>query len=196
MMARLQSMSLLALLLACLLFASPASAQSQTLYWQYTITNGTSTFGQWSVCAWGTITASTTSSSTNALKRPGFAVTAITGQRVFTNSQGSTVQNFVGLLGNGNANLNADDTLYVDYPHVDANGIAYLLDSPVIYGNGVFQVRRTYIKFRYVARFRPLAQHDPRMHSRQQLINHSSLCLAPFLSPLVRQCDHLAAEQD
>ena len=133
---------LLASFLILLLLASPCSAQSQTLYWQYTITNGTSTFGQWSVCAAGTITTSTSASLTNTLKRPGFSVTGITGQRVFTNSQGSTVQNIVGLLGNGNANLAADDTLYVDYPHVDANGIAYLLDSPVIYGNGVFQVSR------------------------------------------------------
>ena len=131
---------LLSFLLFLLLLAPPFShAQSQTLYWQYTITNGTSVFGQWSVCASGSLTASTSSSSSNALKRPALTVSAITGQRVFSTPQGSTVQVIVGLLGNDNANLAADDVLYIDYPHVDTNGLAYLLDSPVIYGNGVFQ---------------------------------------------------------
>ena len=117
---------------------SPSS--TQTLYWSYSITNGTSTFGAWSVCASGSLVASTAWSSSNTLALPAFTVYNISGQRVFTNSAGSTVQNILGLLGNDNANLAADDLLYVDPPwHVDGNGIAYLLDGPVVYGNGVYQ---------------------------------------------------------
>ena len=43
------------------------------------------------------------------------------------------------LLGSNNANLAADDQLYIQAPHVDTNGLAYLLDSPVVWANGVFQ---------------------------------------------------------
>jgi hypothetical protein len=128
---------LLLLLLSC---PSSSSAQStQTLYWQYSITNGTSVFGAWAVCASGNLTVGTTTSTANVLRRAALPVYNIQGQRVFTNSAGSTVQNVVQLLGSDNANLAADDLVYVQAPHVDSNGIAYLLDSPVIWGNGVFQ---------------------------------------------------------
>lgn len=45
----------------------------------------------------------------------------------------------MGVLGNTNANLDADDYLYLTPPLVDSNGIAYLLAGPVIYGDGPYQ---------------------------------------------------------
>ena len=138
MLAVSRAVASLALLSLLLLPLCAAQSTSQLLYWQYSITNGTSIFGSWSVCAGGSITVTASSSAVNPLSRTAFTVLNITGQRVFTNAAGSTVQNILGLLGNDNANLNADDLLYSDPPHVDVDGIAYLLDSPVIYGNGPF----------------------------------------------------------
>ena len=89
--AVLASFSLLLLLLLSCPSSSSAQSSTQTLYWTYSITNGTSVFGGWSVCASGTLTVGTTTSTTNLLSRAAVAVYGITGQRVFTNAAGSTV---------------------------------------------------------------------------------------------------------
>ena len=132
-------LSPLLIFLLCCSSSSAQSASSQTLYWQYTITNGTNVFGAWSVCASGNLTVGITAGNSNLLNRAALPVYNIQGQRVFTNAAGSTVQHIVALLGNDNANLAADDLLYVQAPHVDSNGLAYLLDSPIVFGNGVYQ---------------------------------------------------------
>ena len=125
---------------SCPLNSGGNTAATLTFSWTYTVNSPAvnSTFGLWSVCASGSITVS------NSLVYPtpglpAYQVVAFTGTRVFTNSQGSTVQAIQSLLGNDNANLAADNYLYAWSPFIDVNGIAFYVDSPIIYANGPYQ---------------------------------------------------------
>ena len=68
-----------------------------------------------------------------------YAVVAFNGTRVITSTLGSTVQVIQSLLGNNNANLAADNFLYVVDPFIDVSGLAFFVDTPVIYSNGPWQ---------------------------------------------------------
>ena len=121
------------------------AVQPTTYTWQYTITNGSNVFGQWSVCASGTITVSPflIPASVTPLGFPAYYAIGATGTRTFTGVNGSTVQQIVGLLGNFNQNLDADNLLYIigngNTYTTDGNGIALQTDTPVIWANGAFQ---------------------------------------------------------
>ena len=118
------------------------TAATLVFTWSYTVNSPAvnSAFGQWSVCASGTVTVSNTLVYPTAGKGlPGWNVVGFSGTRVYTDSRGSTVQQIQSLLGNGNSNLAADDVLYAWYPFIDKSGIAFYVDTPVIYGNGVYQ---------------------------------------------------------
>ena len=118
------------------------TAATLSFTWSYAVTSPAvnSAFGTWSVCASGTVTVSNTLTYPAAGNgQPAWSVVGFSGSRVFTDSRGSTVQQIQSLLGNGNSNLAADDLLYAWYPFIDRSGIAFYVDTPVIYGNGVYQ---------------------------------------------------------
>jgi hypothetical protein len=127
---------------SCLTNQGGNSGATLTFAWTYSISSPAvnSVFGSWQVCASGQLTVSNVLQfPSNGLALPAYPVLSFSGSRVYTDSRGSTVQTVQSLLGNGNANLAADSLVYTAYPFVDVHGLAFYVDTPVIYANGPYQ---------------------------------------------------------
>ena len=107
----------------------------------YVIYGADSINGAWQITSSGTITTYAQIVNVSSVvdgspvSRSGYVAIGITGTRVWSNSSLTITRNILGLVPNSQlsvANKTFNNVVYTSYPYVDAGGLTFYLDGPVV----------------------------------------------------------------